>query len=341
MKSVCLLAAISCFTFMGTCAAIGGEGENDDNTFIFYWENDVFSGTDRNYTNGFKITWISGALGSYADDSRLPAWSNKSIESLPVINPPTTTKHVALSLGQKIYTPNDLDNPNLIPDDRPYAGWTYAGITLLSKSEKVLDAFELDLGLIGPQSYARDTQEKMHDILESRSPQGWDHQLKNEVGVNLVYERKWRLLQLGFENSHIFDFIPHAGMALGNVHTYANGGMEFRLGFNLPDDFGTGLIRPAGDSSVPATNAKNNAMGCHLFAAVDGRAVLRNIFLDGNTFTDSHDVDKKNFVADFMVGASVHFDGFKITYSHVYQTKEFDTQEDEQIYGSISISSTF
>jgi hypothetical protein len=339
MKSGCLLAAVLCFTFLGTCAAAGGE--NDDNTLIFYWENDVFSGTDRNYTNGFKVLWISGALDFYSEDKRLPDWSNKSIDSLPVINQPTTTKHVALSLGQKIYTPRDLDNPYLIPDDRPYAGWTYVGVTLLSKNEKTLDALELDLGLVGPQSYAREVQEEIHDLLDSEEPRGWDHQLENEVGVNLVYERKWRLLQLGFKNSHIFDFIPHAGMALGNVHTYANGGMEFRLGVNLPDDFGTGLIRPAGDASIPTPNAKNNTMGCHLFAAVDGRAVLRNIFLDGNTFTDSHDVDKKNFVADFMAGVSVHFDKFKITYSHVYQTKEFDTQEDEQIYGSISISTTF
>src|SRR3546814_11015068 len=29
-----------------------------------------------------------------------------------------------------------------------------------------------------------------------------------------------------------------------------------------------------------------------LFAGVEGRAVLRNIFLDGNTFADSHSVDE-------------------------------------------------
>ncbi|MBI5556608.1 MAG: lipid A deacylase LpxR family protein [Deltaproteobacteria bacterium] len=339
MKSVCVAAAILCFTFMGTWSAMGAE--SDDNTVIFYWENDVFSGTDRNYTNGFKLLWISGALDSYSEDRRLPDWSDKSIDSLPVINQPATTKHVGLSLGQKIYTPRDLDNPNLIPDDRPYAGWSYVGVTLLSKSERVLDAFELDLGLVGPQSYAREVQEEVHDLVDSIEPRGWDNQLKNEVGVNLVYERKWRLLQLGVENSDIFDFIPHGGMALGNVHTYANAGMEFRLGVNLPDDFGTGLIRPAGDASIPAPNARNNTTGCHLFAAVDGRAVLRNIFLDGNTFTDSHEVDRESFVADFMIGASVHFDQFKITYSHVYRTKEFETQEDEQIYGSVSISFTF
>jgi lipid A 3-O-deacylase len=36
--------------------------------------------------------------------------------------------------------------------------------------------------------------------------------------------------------------------------------------------------------------------GWCLFASFEGRAVARNIFLDGNTFTDSHSIDKKTFV---------------------------------------------
>jgi len=36
----------------------------------------------------------------------------------------------------------------------------------------------------------------------------------------------------------------------------------------------------------------------YLFAFVDGRAVGRDIFLDGNTFTDSHSVTRKTFVGD-------------------------------------------
>jgi hypothetical protein len=125
------------------------------------------------------------------------------------------------------------------------------------------------------------------------------------------------------------------------VYTYANAGGEIRLGINLPDDFGTALIRPAGDSSIPATDAKKNKAGVYLFAGADGRLVLRNIFLDGNTFTDSHDVDKENFVADLMAGVSVHYNRFKVTYSHVYRTKEFKTQQDEQIFGSVSIAYVF
>ncbi|MCB2184756.1 MAG: lipid A deacylase LpxR family protein [Desulfobulbaceae bacterium] len=340
-----MIRSILTWLVVAGCIVQGGNvasaAENKDNTFIFYWENDTFSNSDRYYTNGLKLLWASGPLTSFSEDKRLPAWSGRSFEAMPVINSPSTSKHIALSLGQKIYTPRDLENPNLIKDDRPYAGWTYAGIALHSKSDGVLDTFEIDLGMIGPDSYARDVQVKIHDWVDSKEPQGWEHQLKNEVGVVLVYERKWRFAPLGPEGMDFFDFITHAGVTLGNVHTYSNAGGEIRFGFNLPDDFGTALIRPAGDASIPVTGAEGGDTGFHLFVAVDGRAIGRNIFLDGNTFTESHDVDKKYFVADIMAGISVHLNGVKLTYSHVYKTKEFDAQKEEQIFGSVSLSFVF
>ena len=36
-------------------------------------------------------------------------------------------------LGQSIFTPEDITNPNLIVNDRPYAGWLYFGIGLIKR----------------------------------------------------------------------------------------------------------------------------------------------------------------------------------------------------------------
>jgi len=82
-------------------------------------------------------------------------------------------------------------------------------------------------------------------------------------------------------------------------------------------------------------------LGLHLFLAVDGKAVARNILLDGNTFRDSHSVNKKPFVVDFIGGVGMIIHQIKITYSYVYRTKEFKTQNDEQQFGAISVSFTF
>ena len=74
--------------------------------------------------------------------------------------------------------------------------------------------------------------------------------------------------------------------------------MEARLGWNIPRDFGTSLIRPSGDSNAPLSTQdplvkSDHGFGLYVFGMVEGRAVLHNIFLDGNTFNHSHSIDKK------------------------------------------------
>ena len=194
---------------------------------------------------------------------------------------------------------------------------------------------------MGPESYARDIQETVHEWVGSDDPKGWSNQLKNEPTLVVAYELKYRLWQTGFGHWPEFDIIPHAGAALGNVYTYANAGAEIRFGYNLPLDFGTGPVRPVGEATVSAADARSPSFGFHFFVGVDGRAVLQNIFLEGNTFTDSHEVDKKPFVADIMAVASLKIKNFRLSYTHVFRTKEFDEQEEDQIFGSISLAYIF
>lgn len=316
-------------------------------TFSFYFENDLFADTDRGYTNGVKLSWISPDLTSYAKSNRLPEWSLLLIRRMPFINEPGLQRNVTLSIGQNIYTPEDISREELLESDRPYAGWTYFGIGLHSKNERRLDSVEIQLGMTGPASFAEQTQKWVHEWRSCQHPNGWDNQIKNELGLAVIYERKWRFLYDRNIGKLGFDVIPHIGGALGNVYTYANAGMEARLGWNIPKDFGTSLIRPPGDSSAPLNSSrdlrasKGSGFGLYAFATADGRAVLHDIFLDGNTFSDSHSVDKKRFVADFGMGLGLVTRRFKLCYTHVLRTKEFSGQEDAQIFGSISLSFTY
>jgi hypothetical protein len=277
----------------------------------------------------------------------LPQWTHRLIEALPFVNDPGDRRSVSLSLGQNIYTPADKERRDLIPDDRPYAGITYLGFGLHSKSRSQMDTLEFDLGIVGPHSYAEDCQKEVHKYSNSIDPKGWDNQLKDEPILNLYFERKWRVFQALGTGGLGFDAIPHLGVAAGNAYTGANLGGEVRFGWNLPNDYGTFLIRPGSDSSAPVDDADPrffgpfHRFGFHLFAAVDGKAVVRDILLDGNTFRKSHSVNKNPFVADLIAGAGIIIHRFKITYSYVYRTKEFDTQRFEQKFGAISVSFTF
>ena len=130
------------------------------------------------------------------------------------------------------------------------------------------------------------------------------------------------------------------------MQTYANIGGELRFGLNLPDDFGTIAIGPAASTSTPvdgglAALRSPIDFGMYVFGRVDGRAVGHNIFLDGNTFSESHSVDKKWAVADLSVGLGINYRNTKLAYAFVYRTEEFKGQKEGQVFGTVSLNFAF
>jgi lipid A 3-O-deacylase len=314
-------------------------------TFGVYMENDLFAGTDRYYTSGIKLSWSSPDLARLEDTPYsspfLPLFN-----LLPYIQDDHYQKNLIFALGQNIYTPDNTETASLVENDRPYAGWLYVGLGVVWKTAQVRNSLILNVGVVGPWSYAQETQRLIHDLRNLDHPNGWDNQLDNELGAVLVYDRTWRWPEIKRRSGLNFELLPHYGAALGNVQTYANLGAEMRFGLNLPDDFGTSPIGPAASTSTPVDGAQGADrsrfdLGLHLFARCDGRAVGHNIFLDGNTFASSHSVDRNPFVADLSVGVALNIKNTKLAYAFVYRTKEFSGQENAQIFGTISLNWTF
>jgi len=312
--------------------------------FTAYFENDYFGGTDRHYTNGVKFSWLSS---DYSTWKQRDGAAGVVGDRLPLVNLPDTQKNFGFAIGQNMYTPQRKDLAIPDPTDRPYAGWSYLEFSFLSKSESRLDTLSFQPGIVGPHAYAEQTQGEVHRLLGSKQARGWDYQLKDEVGLNIVYERKWRLYARSVGDLLGADFVPHVGASLGNVQTYANAGGTARLGFNLPSDFGVQLIRPGGAGSSPIDDfdprvSPRKNFSLFVFGAADGRAVARDIFLDGNTFRDSPSVDKKNFVADLSYGAGLIAGRWQLTFTQVVRTREFKGQlEDHNDFGSVTLSVAF
>ncbi len=318
-------------------------------THNLYFENDLFSDTDQSYTNGIRLAWVSPDINNYLSDPAIPEWLRDVNGWFETLYPAqdnlsdNVQQNLVFTIGQQMYTPEDRYRTTIDPNDRPYAGWLYAGFGYHAKTQNKLNSIELNLGVVGPAALAQEAQDFVHRSRNIDLFLGWDNQLSNEPGIQLVYEHKHRMLKQSIYQNLGFDFITHIGGSLGNVATYANTGAEIRLGLNLPDDFGTSALRPGGDNSAPGNNDPrlNQGWGVHAFLSMDGRWVVRNIFLDGNTFTDSHSVEKEPFVGEAAFGVAGIYQSWKVSFAHVHRTEEFKKQAEPQRYGSVTVSYSY
>ncbi len=336
----------ACILTIGALLPVCAEARDPSEvqTFQIFFENDLFGGTDKYYTNAIQLTWLSKDLKQYKDDVRLPDWAFPVIQAIPFSGNPDSVHNIGLILGQQIYTPRDTQATHLITDDRPYAGYLYAGLALHSKTRTVLDTMEIMVGVVGPASKAEFSQNKVHEIRDIPTAKGWDHQLHNEPTLGMSWQRKWRMDKRRWFDLLEYDLITHTGLTLGNVRTSAFAGGEIRLGHNIPLGFGSDIIRAGAGVSAPVMDHSDGILrrwGSHVFLSSQLEMVGRDIFLDGNTFRSSHGIDKKPLVGDFSIGWAVNIDMIKLTYRHLFRTRQFDGQEEGQVIGSLTLTTSF
>jgi lipid A 3-O-deacylase len=140
-----------------------------------------------------------------------------------------------------------------------------------------------------------------------------------------------------------WEIIPDAGITAGNVFTFAEVGFLIRWGRSLKADWGPEMIRPGySGTSYFFGGRAGTALGWNVFVGSQGRAVARNIFLDGNTFQDSRSVVKEPVVADLFIGAELFYGGgFRFGFTLVARTPEFRKQTGMDNFGSFHASCTF
>jgi hypothetical protein len=126
---------------------------------------------------------------------------------------------------------------------------------------------------------------------------------------------------------------------LGNVYTFGAMGVMVRYGTHLKAYIGPPSIAP-GFSGVPAFNP-NRQTHWYLFAGLEARAVARNVFLDGNTWRDSHSVDKRDLVGDLQIGFAYHFNDLRLSFVQMFRTREYDNQPEPTQYGALNITFFF
>lgn len=329
-----LLTALCACLWAGTAFADAG-----GYSVHVHFENDFFGGgSDKHFTHGTRIECLTDPI----------PWITALADKVPWFRSERARKdpegamqgRASVSVGQNMYTPENTYTKELVRDDRPYAGWLYAGFGMVAnQGSDRYDKLAMEVGVVGPASQAEDVQTFWHSLFGLHVPEGWDQQLHNELGVVLYYEQARRFEKQTIGMGLKVDAIPHFGGALGNVYTHGAAGITVRLGMNLEDDFGPPRIRP----SLPGSGyfRPQEGLSWYLFAGPEVRLVIRNIFLDGNTFQDSHSVDKKPFVVDLQAGLALQWGRFRLSYTQIFRTEEFEDQDQGDLFGSLSLSYHF
>ena len=158
----------------------------------------------------------------------------------------------------------------------------------------------------------------------------------------LSYERKWRLTLTGDGRTGI-DLVPELGASFGNVFTYGEAGLLLRFGRNLQADYGPARIRPAlSGTDYFNRDYLDGDFGIYGFVGAQGRAVARNIFLDGNSFRSGPSVDKEPLVADLQTGVSIFWlSEARLDVSVVHRTEEFEGQNGADAFGVVSFGASW
>jgi hypothetical protein len=306
----------------------------DRSFFTLTVENDLFgAGTDRNYTSGVRLSYYDAGEGASNIVRRL--------EDYLGFYETNETTNTYYSIGQNLYTPAVITTRTPDPNDRPYAAFLYGSIGSSTVSGDHIDDIELTLGVVGPWALGKETQKFVHEQINSDDPLGWDHQLQNEPGLMIAFQRTWPEAFAAQMDPFYLRVAPHLGATIGNIYSYAAFGTTLQLVpthaiWQAPPQRVRPAIPGSGYFAVP-----EDRFAWSLFAGFEARSMFRNIFLDGNSFRDSPSVDRDIAVLDANLGLSTTYGPMQIAYTLNWRSREFKDQDKNALFGSISLGYRF
>ncbi|GEA49764.1 exonuclease [Vibrio inusitatus NBRC 102082] len=296
--------------------------EEPDSSFYIGIDNDSIVTTDKDYSNGLFFVY----------SSEFTVEPNGFFDSLPGTHfssdPTGNTRHkYSLELGQKMWTPEDIENPDPIADERPYAGLLYLSSTLYSISPETINSYSLMMGTVGPNAYAEETQKYVHSIIKSDDPQGWDNQIDNQFVMNFGYNRtdKWHQTELSGSTTHEFS-IP-SRVLVGNYKSEIASGLMWRWGTDLNRSFGSAKVN--NESTIDPSLIVRTNTGWYMFGGVEGRVRFNDITIDGDRPDDGITANEvEHLQGTASVGITGYYRGWGASLS--LSTKSRDYKEDDK-----------
>ncbi len=286
--------------------------------FGFRSDNDAYlaKGQDRYYTNGLFITYRRAM-----DQSLLKGRVNKRIWEAEA--------------GQKMYNPISGKITRTSRIDRPFAAYLYAGGSLswFYNSENSLK-ITVQGGTIGPSALGKEAQVFLHKIVGFYEVQGWETQVKNELGLNTIIEYN-RFLNRN--KSKTADLTINSYADIGNTFSGAGAGIMFRAGIlnQLFNSASTNSAISNNPASIPLHNKEfffyTKSM-LH-FIAYDASS-------EGGLFREDKGLitfDVKPLVFSQELGVIYSKNRYTANFSVIFNSREIKSVAKRHQYGSIAL----
>lgn len=324
-------AVLACALLFATPGHANDRNSDVDRLSTYVIENDDIVLDDGGYTSGLGYIWSYGPFDSFA--GRTSAWTEWLTEDLYIARMKSKQRRISYQVIQEIYTPEEINVDMPDPKDRPYAGIVTWQASWFAYDERLADRLLIELGIVGSASLAEQLQKGAHTITGANEPKGWDEQLENEPIFRLGAQRNWRLHNSAY--GHIeYDVISQVFGAAGTRRSDLGGGLSFRFGKGLGRSLANVSLTPARDVNLNAGHTGE----WYGFISLGGAYVFNDITLDGNTFETGPSVEIEHWQASASIGAVWNLGNWGLLISIRGLSDEFETQEKDSLYGSLSIS---
>ena len=343
-----------CINTVGISRAIAQEldplPEPGDWQVLLQLDNDLFSGSDRDYTNGVRIGFVQEIPLASAEGQRMNQRLRENskkiqgrLKSLRIRDETDLRFARGIGISQLMFTPEDASALSAPTGQRPYAGWLGLEYSLHYKTDNYVNSVTWSLGTTGKSSLAASSQDWVHRNI-SNSPlfQGWDSQVPSELTVNIHFDHKQRFRKLPdlTRGGLKFDGYYEGGLAAGNFRSDAYIGALTRIGYRLPSNFSMPRVQLGnyGHQLFPALNDYGNKFSAYAFAGLRATAVLHDITLDGPVFRKfDTGVESKAIVGELLFGWGLRYKKVDLVFSQTVRSDEFTGQTENQQFGSFML----
>lgn len=319
MKNTTLLLLLICssssITFAQKIDAFSSYHKiNDTSYFRLHYDNDYFTSSDENYTQGYSFEIVLEAL------------KNNPLNALLLIEN-KASQQFGLSVDHIGFTPNNIASPEIQHGDRPFASAimlkSFKINTNAARKSRLISA--LCLGLIGSGAFGKEMQVGIHEATGNTIPQGWQNQIRNDAIVNyqVLYQKELAAVP------RFFSLQYEASANVGTLYTNAS----------------VGVVAMAGRFANPFSNASKRGFQIYIYSKPQVNFVGYDATLQGGLFNRKSPYTIASSAVERLVGQ--HHFGLVVQTKTLYFeytstdiTREFATGSAAS-WGGIKLGFTF